>query len=144
MLARLATAGFLAVAAGCATPGPSPHEAAETIDRAYKTSAVVWSEGGHLIFLTKVAEHDGKLRLCGAYGPTHPRSPAAAHSREVADSASLRLDQTQVAQGLGFLAPHDGSLDPLGQPAACRTTDLDWRPEFASASTRLLLGRRSF
>ncbi len=145
MLARMGGMVLAALAlAGCQTTGASRRAAVETIDRSYQTSTVAWAGGGHMLFLTKATEQEGRVRLCGAYGPANARPATAALSREVADSVALRLGGTRIAQGLGFMARHDGSRDPIGQPATCALTGVEWRPEFAQAPTYILLGRTVF
>ncbi len=134
MPARLAVWGTAAILIGCATTTElPPRAAAQAIDLDYRLAALPWGEGGHMLFLAKAVEEDGELKLCGAYGLANVRKPAKGSSRAAAESAVLRLGSVQVAQGLGFMAPHDGSRAPLGQPARCALTGLDWRPEFAEA-----------
>ena len=143
-----ACAGLAVLAAilgGCvATSGAGARVERERIDLSYKLSSAAWTGGGHLLFITRMNESAGKLRLCGAYGPANADPRAAALSRDVADSTTIYLGQTRVANGVGFLARHDGSRNPVGQPANCVITALDWRPEFAIEETHIRLGRNSF
>lgn len=126
------------------TTGSGANAPSELVDRDYKTSTVAWEGGGHVLFLTKVSEHEGKLKICGAYGPANARGAAATRSREVADSVILQLDWVRVAHGLGFMASHDGARAPVGQPANCRVTGMEWRAEFAEAATYIELSRTVF
>ncbi|MDD2869459.1 hypothetical protein [Neomegalonema sp.] len=128
-----------ALLAGCVASEPMRVVGSETIDVDYHLAALPWGEGGHMLFFTRALEEGGELKLCGAYGVANARRPTEERARAVAEAALLSLGPTQVADGLGFMAPHDGSRDPLGQPARCARTGLDWRPEFAGARPQVRL-----
>lgn len=144
MRARMTYLAIGVCLAGCASGGPLREVEIESIDRAYHLFPIPWREGGHMLFITKAGEREGKLRICGAYGTANAGAFAEAAAREVADSATMRLGGVWVASGLGFMARHDGRGDPVGQAARCVVTAMDWRDEFQYAPTQIRLAREAF
>ena len=133
--------GLLAVmltVAGCSTPTSIGRS--EIVDRSYSRFNSVG--GAKMQWGLKVAEHNGKVMLCGAITANGSLPFLDQHLEYWRDKTIVSVGGEKVAQGVPYAPLYEGEATVMGKTAKCGVVDKPWKPSYASAkvSIRILSG----